>query len=84
MDGFETCGKIRETEQNSHTPIIFVASRDDKESREKTVSCGGNGFISKPVLPAEIFLTAVTFTLRARMAKPDAEVATEQLEAALC
>ena len=84
MDGFETCEKIRETQQNSHTPIIFVTSRDDQESREKTASCGGNGFISKPVLPAEIFLTALTFTLRMRMKKTSAPSPSEQPESALC
>jgi CheY-like chemotaxis protein len=83
MDGFETCSKIRETKLNGTTPIIFVTGQRDTESRDKSFAAGGNGFISKPVLPAEIFLTAVVFTLRARMAKPDV-VATEQLEAALC
>jgi CheY-like chemotaxis protein len=84
MDGFETCEKIRETRQNGQTPIVFVTSRDDKESREKTVSCGGNGFISKPVLPAEIFLTALTSTLRARMGNKKATASAEMLEEAVC
>jgi len=84
MDGFETCSKIRETKLNGATPIIFVTSHNDTESRNKSFDCGGNGFISKPVLPAEIFLAALTFTLRARMAKGDAKVPNEQLEAALC
>src|SRR5262249_36553550 len=54
MDGFETCSKIRETKLNSATPIIFVTSHKDAESRQKSIESGGNGFISKPVLPAEI------------------------------
>jgi CheY-like chemotaxis protein len=84
MDGFQTCAKIRETKLNGATPVIFVTSHKDTESRDKSIGCGGNGFISKPVLPAEIFLTALTFTLRARMFRSDAVAPAEQLEAAHC
>jgi len=84
MDGFETCLKIRETKLNGATPIIFVTSQNDSESREKSAESGGNGFISKPVLPAEIFLTTLTFALRARMGKGASALPVEQLEAALC
>jgi CheY-like chemotaxis protein len=84
MDGFETCSKIRETKLNATTPVIFVTGQKDTESREQSFESGGNGFISKPVLPAEIFLTALTFALRARSRKGDSVVAAEKLEAALC
>jgi CheY-like chemotaxis protein len=84
MDGFETCSKIRETKLNGTTPVIFVTSQRDTESREKAFEAGGNGFISKPVLPAEIFLTALTFALRGQMEKHECEVAAEKLEAVLC
>jgi CheY-like chemotaxis protein len=82
MDGFETCTKIRDTKLNGATPIIFVTSHKDSESREKSFASGGNGFISKPVLPAEIFLTALTFALRARMGNKKATV--QVLEEAVC
>jgi CheY-like chemotaxis protein len=82
MDGFQTCAKIRETKFNSATPIIFVTSHKDTESREKSFESGGNSFISKPVLPAEIFLTALTFTLRARIGNK--KVTAEVLEEAVC
>jgi CheY-like chemotaxis protein len=84
MDGFETCSKIRETKLNGSTPVIFVTSHKDTESRDKAFDCGGNGFISKPVLPAEIFLTALTYTLRARMGKDKATTHAEILEEAVC
>jgi Response regulator containing a CheY-like receiver domain and a GGDEF domain len=85
MDGFETCSKIRETKFNAATPIIFVTSHKDAESREKSIERGGNGFISKPVLPAEIFLTALTFTLRARMGNSKAALSAAQvLEESVC
>jgi CheY-like chemotaxis protein/F0F1-type ATP synthase membrane subunit b/b' len=82
MDGFETCAKIRQTKFNSATPIIFVTSHKDSESREKSFASGGSSFISKPVLPAEIFLSALTFTLRARIGNK--KVTAEVLEEAVC
>jgi CheY-like chemotaxis protein len=84
MDGFQTCLKIRETKVNGATPIIFVTSHNDSESRNKAFDCGGNGFISKPVLPAEIFLTALTFTMRGRMGKGKGSASAEVLEEAVC
>jgi CheY-like chemotaxis protein len=84
MDGFQTCSKIRETKFNGATPIIFVTSHNDTESREKSIESGGNGFISKPVLPAEIFLTAMTYTQRARMGQNKADVSARILEEAVC
>jgi CheY-like chemotaxis protein len=84
MDGFETCSKIRETKLNGTTPIIFVTGQKDTQSREKSAECGGNGFISKPVLPAEIFLTALTYTLRTRMGQNSADVKARILEEAVC
>ena len=66
MDGFETCAKIRETNLNSTTPIVFVSGQQGTEAQERSTRSGGNGFITKPVLPAEIFLTAQTFGMRAR------------------
>jgi CheY-like chemotaxis protein len=84
MDGFETCAKIRESKLNDTTPVIFVTSQKDTESREKAFEAGGNGFISKPVLPAEIFLTALTFALRGQMQKGHSEVPAEKMEAAIC
>lgn len=84
MDGFETCSKIRQTQLNGTTPIIFVTGQTDVESRGKSFENGGNGFISKPVLPAEIFLTSLTFALRTRMGKGPKSLPSEKLEAVLC
>ena len=69
MDGFAACAKIRETTLNAQTPIIFVTSHSDVASREKATAAGGNGFIPKPVLAAEITLQALTFILRSRIEK---------------
>ncbi len=83
IDGFEACSKIRDGAANTTTPIVFVTSQKDAASREKATASGGNGFISKPVLPAEISLTAFTFAIRARMATPDNSKPVQELAEAV-
>jgi CheY-like chemotaxis protein len=69
MDGFAVCLKIRETEQNRATPIVFVTGHSDFKSRSQSVISGGNDLIAKPFLPAEIKVKALTFVLRGRLQK---------------
>jgi two-component system sensor histidine kinase BarA len=67
MDGFATCKKIREAQTNKTTPIVFVTGDNSAKTRDQALGSGGNGFIPKPVLPAEIALAATTFGLTARL-----------------
>jgi len=67
MDGFETCLKIHQAELNRETPVLFVTSCNDGESRRQAAAAGGCGFITKPVLPKEIMLRTLTLTLRRRL-----------------
>src|SRR5205807_1994499 len=69
MDGFETCSKLHETAANSLTPVVFVTSHDDKDSRSQAALSGGCGFIPKPILSSQITLVALIFILRNRIPK---------------
>jgi CheY-like chemotaxis protein len=67
MDGFEACLKIRQTDLNRETPIVFVTSHTDQETRDRAARCEGSGFIAKGFLPAEIILMTLAFSLHGRM-----------------
>jgi len=67
MDGFATCSKIHETAGNCKTPIVFITSHNDQESRVQAALAGGSGFIPKPVLASEIRVAALTSCLRGRL-----------------
>ncbi len=69
MDGFTTCTKIQQTAHNARTPVVFITSQSDTESRREGALVGGWGFIPKPFLAAEISLTVLTFALRGRLDK---------------
>jgi len=66
MDGFELCAKIRETAANRTTPVVFVTSHTDFDSRAKCALLGAQDLIAKPFLAFEITLKALTLVLRAR------------------
>ena len=67
MDGFEVCGKIRETTTNRLTPVLFVTSLKDFDARARSLSTGGTDLVGKPFLTFEIAVKALTLVLRARL-----------------
>jgi len=69
MDGFELCTRIRATQLNRTTPVIFVTSLTDFKSRAKSSLSGGTDLIAKPFMFIELSVKALTHVLRGRMAK---------------
>ncbi len=66
MDGFELCSKLHETVDNRATPVVFVTSHSDFDSRAKSALVGAHDLIGKPFLAFEIAVKALTLVLRAR------------------
>lgn len=54
MNGFDTCRLIKESSNNSDTPIIFISARTDVESISKGFELGGVDYIVKPFHADEI------------------------------
>ncbi|HEV8001529.1 MAG TPA: PAS domain S-box protein, partial [Planctomycetaceae bacterium] len=52
MDGFETAKAIRETENQAHTPIIFLTAFSDDFKSAEAYAHGAVDFIQTPVIPA--------------------------------
>ena len=67
MNGLEFCKQLRVMSGYRHTPVIFVTSHGDFENRAKSILSGGNDMISKPVLPIELAVKAVTHLLKANL-----------------
>ena len=68
MNGFELCSKLRMLPQHKTTPVVFVTSLNDLESRANSTMSGGNDFIAKPFLFLELTVKALVYLLRARFA----------------
>ena len=49
MDGYEAMREIRKQNRFNKLPIIALTAKAMKNDREKTIECGANDYISKPV-----------------------------------
>ncbi len=67
VDGFELCGNIRRSRRNGATPVAFITSHTGQEAQLQAAEAGGNDFISKPFLPVEITVKALTLTWENRL-----------------
>ncbi len=67
MNGFELCTKLRSLPAHKKTPVVFVTSLNDFESRASSTMSGGNDFIAKPFLFIELAVKALVYVLRGRL-----------------
>lgn len=70
MNGFELCSKLRTQQRNKSTPVVFVTSLTDFESRANSTMSGGNDLIAKPFLFMELAVKALVYIMRGRPAPP--------------
>ncbi len=68
MNGFELCTKLRSFQRNKNTPVVFVTSLTDFESRANSTMSGGNDLIAKPFLFMELAVKALVYLMRGRLA----------------
>ena len=67
MNGFELCAKLRALPHHKKTPVVFVTSLNDFESRTNSTMAGGNDFIGKPFLFIELSVKALIHVMRSQM-----------------
>lgn len=75
MNGFETCRNLRQLPGYETTPVIYVTSHADFESRAKSILVGANDLIAKPIFPIELAVKAVAHLIRRKLASEAAIVA---------
>lgn len=63
MDGYELIDHIRSHPHLKHLPIIVVTSRSGQKHRERAISLGINGYLSKPYQEEQL-LESVNKALR--------------------
>jgi DNA-binding response OmpR family regulator len=68
MNGFELCSKLRTLPGYKKTPVVFVTSLNDFESRANSTMSGGNDFIVKPFLFMELAVKALVYVLKGQVA----------------
>lgn len=56
MDGYELCGKIKQTLQTSHIPVMLITAQKHDNDRIKGLKTGANDYILKPYSITDILL----------------------------
>ncbi len=69
LDGFELCTQLRTLPANKTTPVVFVTSLSDFQSRTLSALSGGNDLIAKPFLLMELAVKALGY-VHAQINKP--------------
>jgi DNA-binding response OmpR family regulator len=54
LDGFETCVRLREQQQDRTVPILMLTALDSEECRQKGFSAGADAYFIKPFDPDEV------------------------------
>jgi CheY-like chemotaxis protein len=67
MTGFEVCRNLRQLPGYETTPVIYVTSHGDFESRAKSILVGANDLIAKPIFPVELAVKAVGHLIRSKL-----------------
>ncbi len=65
MNGFQTCGRLKENPRTSNIPIIFISAVNDPIIKVNGLELGGVDYVTKPFDTAEL-LTRVRTHLRLR------------------
>jgi len=70
MDGYEVAGRLRETPDCRHIPIVAVTALAMVGDREKLLTSGFDGYISKPIDPETFAAKVQDFLEAAAKADP--------------
>ena len=63
MDGIALCERIRGMPLHKRTPVIFVTGQTDFKTRARSILSGGDDLITKPIMPIELVVKAITLLL---------------------
>lgn len=67
LDGFETCRRIRD--RNEDVPVIFMTGLGETEHIVRGFEVGGNDYVTKPVSPPEVVARLQAHTRTARLVR---------------
>ncbi|EMI53496.1 hybrid sensor histidine kinase/response regulator [Rhodopirellula sallentina] len=75
LDGFEATKRIRESDDEhvAALPIIAMTANAMKGDREECLRAGMNGYVSKPVVPKELYDAVETIPVRTITGAPSAQ-----------
>lgn len=66
VSGFDVCRRIRESADWKHLPVVFVTAQVGWDARRAAFECGGDDYLAKPIVNAELILKGQTWVERGK------------------
>ena len=79
MDGYELCGKLKNNENISNIPVIFLSSLDNINEKLRAFEVGGVDYITKPYQFSEV-LVRIRTHIKLRQLQMELEELNSQLD----
>jgi len=73
MNGYDLCRQIRQHDQLSRTPVIFLTAKSSEPDRIRGFESGGDDYITKPFSPREL-VARVRTVLRSQPELPPPDI----------
>ena len=70
MNGFDFCAQARSIPMSKETPVVFITSLSDFDSRARSTISGGIDLIAKPFLLIELSVKALTYVFKNQLQAP--------------
>jgi DNA-binding response OmpR family regulator len=49
LEGIEVCRRLRQHPKLGQLPVLIISARTDRETMDKAISHGANGYLTKPI-----------------------------------
>ncbi len=77
LDGYETCKRIRNSENHKHIPIIFLTAKSSEIDEIHGLNIGADDYIQKPISPKKLIARIKSNLRKTDINKKDKHVESE-------
>jgi|GEM_PF-2253 len=74
IDGIELCQMLRNDPRWAWLPILFLTGHQDADTIQQVFAAGGDDYVSKPIVPAELITRILNRLERSRLLRTQAEI----------
>ncbi len=74
INGIELCQMLRNDPRWAWLPILFLTGHQDADTIQQVFAAGGDDYVSKPIVPAELITRILNRLERSRLLRTQAEV----------
>jgi DNA-binding response OmpR family regulator len=57
INGWEVCRRIKEDRDTGYIPVSMLSIRDAEEDKKRSIECGADGYLGKPIKFEEVIRT---------------------------